>query len=332
MSNLLQRVLPESVRLLRIEIPEYHRWGLYLQAAMAVLTYAYWYLFEPVPGIAVAFLGVIAVVMTVRADTFKLAERVVWVVLGAILMCMEFTAIYKDRAAHDKEQTLLRANEQKHFEEVVGNLRDAIARDQTHFDSTIGRVNDVINTETGGDTFYYVDFHATSSWSMLDDKPIPPDGVLLSLVKIGRFPLRDVSVTITDQRKFRLLTEKYAKNALQSSKLPAEKTSEAMLQAEQQSSTTFTIGDLAVPELFLGGIEMIDGDVQRFDVNLRSFKSQPYRLEMVELRRVKNHWSRALWVELDSKKHPWTLIDRDFPRHADGRPDVDWPTSVPKSF
>jgi hypothetical protein len=269
--------------------------------------------------------------MTVRADTFKLAERVVWVVLGSILMCMEFMAIYEDRATHDREQALLHAIEQKHFEEVVGGLKNTIAQDQMHFDSTIGRVNDVINTETGGDTFYYLDFHGVSS--MVNGKPSPPESVLFTLKKIGRFPLRDVSVTILDQMKVRrLLTEQYAKDAQQSSKLSVEKTSEETQQAWQQSSTTFAIGDLAVPEQFLGGMKMIDGDVQKFDVNLRSLKSQPYRLEMVELRRVGDHWTRALWVEPDSKERPpLTLIDKDFPRRPDGRPDVDWPATAPKT-
>ncbi|MFZ3330332.1 MAG: hypothetical protein WA197_06855, partial [Candidatus Acidiferrales bacterium] len=58
-----------------------------------------------------------AVIISVRADRIKLAEKVVWTVLAFALFGIEIAAIYRDRDTHDQEQ----ATERVRFEKTLAD-------------------------------------------------------------------------------------------------------------------------------------------------------------------------------------------------------------------
>ena len=60
---------------------------------------------------------------------------------------------------------------------------------------------------------------------------------------------------------------------------------------------------------------MTEGDVQSFDVIIRSFNRSP-SIERVSIRNISGHWRKAILVELYDKKKPrtWTTVDKEFPR------------------
>src|SRR5258708_31144941 len=94
------------------EVPHYDRWGLYPQALIIVACLVYFRLWwPPIPTVAIGILGVVAVIMTVRADKFSHGERAIYVMLAFSLFVVEMEAVYKDRDQHDKEQAKLRIEE-----------------------------------------------------------------------------------------------------------------------------------------------------------------------------------------------------------------------------
>jgi hypothetical protein len=132
--------------LLLRQVSHYTRLGLYPQAIVVVLCYAYWKL-SPVliPGIAVAALGFVAVVMAVRADKFSHAERVAWVVIGFALLLVEVRTLNQDRDIHDAQQRTAAETQQEQFQAVVGGLRETISTNQNHFDTIMEGVEGVFN-------------------------------------------------------------------------------------------------------------------------------------------------------------------------------------------
>lgn len=61
-------------------------------------------------------------VMALRQEKMKGVEKSVWLVALFVFLCVEFRAIDKDRADHDKEQAATRQKEQEHFQGIVDGL------------------------------------------------------------------------------------------------------------------------------------------------------------------------------------------------------------------
>lgn len=57
-----------------------------MPALLVLFCYGWWNLYPVLPGYAIAALAFAAVIMTVRADRFQPAEKVIWVLIGAGLM------------------------------------------------------------------------------------------------------------------------------------------------------------------------------------------------------------------------------------------------------
>lgn len=121
------------------EVPTLDRFGLYLPACVVLLFYGWWAIFPILPGHAIAALALVAVVMTVRADKFSAAERVIWVLIGAVLMIGESRAIYNDHAKHDAEQKAQSDLHQQQFEATARGLRDAITLSRNNFNTTMDK-------------------------------------------------------------------------------------------------------------------------------------------------------------------------------------------------
>ena len=75
---------------------------------------AYWlFLSPPSPGIAVAILGLVAIVMAIRVEEeWGRTERVLWLSLATFLMIVEISAIQLDRDKHEIEIVAARQREE----------------------------------------------------------------------------------------------------------------------------------------------------------------------------------------------------------------------------
>ena len=173
------------------QVPHYTRWGLYPQVAVLVACYAYWQLFPIIPGASIAVLAFVAVIMTVRADKFSAAERVVWVVLGFAIMVFEIRTLYLDRQNNDEQHLSENRKQQQEFE---ATLRE--------FERQSGQVNSVLETTrgvaslakkslesvTGGDSYAFA----------VPDNYEGHNILSISIRNAGRNPLTGIEVRISE--------------------------------------------------------------------------------------------------------------------------------------
>jgi hypothetical protein len=105
------------------------------------------------------------------------------------------------------------------------------AKINSTFDKTISRIDEAINTETGGDTFCYLDFYYLTRGYFG-----------LNVVRVGKYPLRNVSLTILDQTQINDHIAELAKNnALQF------EASGGQLEEAMRLSTTTLLGRFLGP-------------------------------------------------------------------------------------
>lgn len=140
-------------------IPHYDRWGLYPQAVIIVaclFSFQWWPL---VPTVAIGFLGVVAVIMAVRADSFRRGEKVVYVLIAFALFIVEMRAVYRDRDEHDKQQSELRQRgdaardaERESFAKLLQAGKDLFSNTQQI--ETLAKRS--LENVTGGNSYAYV--------------------------------------------------------------------------------------------------------------------------------------------------------------------------------
>jgi hypothetical protein len=156
-----------------------------------------------------------------------------------------------------------------------------------------------ISTVTGGDSFCYMDFNYQFG------RPMP------MFIHLGKYPLYDVGVRITDLNKLRKMVER--KQQLTSS-----------------SHINLSVGELQVgktwfnPNVF---IPFSDGMAQDFSISFSARNGE--WTEVLRLRKVGNDWCQALRVSFTplgaikpSEKPVFEKIAEQFPRNKDGL--VDW--------
>lgn len=112
-------------------VPNYDRWGLYPQALIVVVCLFCFQWWPLIPTVAIGFLGVVAAIMTVRADHFTHAERVVYILIAFALFIIEMTAVYRDRDEHDRQQTDLRMREGQARKEERDSFAKLLTQGQT---------------------------------------------------------------------------------------------------------------------------------------------------------------------------------------------------------
>lgn len=310
-------------RVLSWHVPHYDRGGFYLQAMVIVAIDVGWQSYQFAPGWAVAILAVVAVVMTVRADHYTKTEQVIWVLVALSLMVVEIRAITRDRNVAETQRRVFEQQLQDRFQQTANSLGAVIRESDAHFDATIGKIGQAINTETGGDTFCYLDMTFSPIWE--NGKETTRGYLRLEAVRVGKYPLRDVSITIDDHIKFGTVMNDLRKRDTHNFTTDAnDKVLEEMEQAGRASRVTIQVGNFAVGSKALGGYPINDSDVQEFDVLIRLFNLQTF-IERITMRRTNGHWSKAILLELPQKKgHLWTKIDKTFPT-KDGHLEVGWP-------
>ena len=146
---------------LTYKIPEKlcSRWGCYWQAFVIVACYGYW-IFSPIaPGEAIAVLGAVAVILTVRADLFTKLERVIWVVIGFALLWGELAVIKENEA----EQTREKQEQARQFRDTLLAFQDLHQQNVNQLNSMQGILSetkkagaaaeDALANITGGNSY-----------------------------------------------------------------------------------------------------------------------------------------------------------------------------------
>jgi hypothetical protein len=201
-------------------VAEYTRWGLYPQTVI-ILVCLYFHEFGLfIPTVAIGFLAVVAVIMTVRANHFTHVERVVYVVIAFALFFVELKAVYKDRDEHDRQQAEARDREERNFRKIVSDLTSAVQQNEREFHETMTRSNailagvgDSIGTQTGGDSFAFISFTAqqAASFEMRWNDLIAPRGMpyfVVSVTSRGKYPLRGThAIMMDDERRLAAMQE-----------------------------------------------------------------------------------------------------------------------------
>ena len=293
--------------------PLYSLWGAIFQV-LFLCPGLYFLLRHPAPGIAVTILGVAAVVMAVRANRFTKMEEIIWIVIAVALSVAEIQAIRKDRADAYLEQQQIRKEENEkfamlledgrvHFEATIRQSQNQFAVNMTKSAAILNRVSDSINTNTGGNSFAYITL-----------SPEPRKQFAVVINSHGKYPLREVSVLMMDDRRRILAMEEYNKHP-----------DADWIRAIQSADTQFRVSYLRPqsPEAPMGDVEILgaypffDGASANLSIAFSSLNG--YWNERLHLRKINGKWVQALSVvgpTAESVKHPFIYFD---PEYRDGK-------------
>lgn len=190
--RMLRWALRRVVRFLYKPIP-YSRAGAIIQGVFFIIVWVLVRWYSPAPGIAVALLGLAAVLMAVRQSVCTKIEQPIWIVIALLLCIVEIRAIDKDRARAEQEYETARAAEEQDFKRVL-------QQNQKEFVQTLGKLNgladlsiDSLDQVTGGNSYPYIEpseYVAKKGETYIDN---------FGLQIFGKFPLHDVSVSILPQ-------------------------------------------------------------------------------------------------------------------------------------
>jgi len=316
MVRMLARVLKDSSRLLastgslvwrilRFPIPHLDRVGLYLPSGLFVFFYGWWFLFTVLPGYSVVALAFVAVVMTVRADHFSKAERVIWICLGAILMVAEVRVLYLDRVNSEHQQSTERAEQQDRFEKSIDAFTQVLNAEKLTLQQVV-ETNKVskesLENITGGNSFLVIE--------RLWGNAIDPTGTqpMWQAYSRGTANLHSVSVSVVDLDQL----QGFAK---------AHPNGSSLSQA-QSLYTNVSIGEFAAHSARFVSIPLLgakrDGRISLIFSALNGMWTEFYMC-----REIDGNMETAIRVFRggDPKQHVvFTSISKNFPVDKNGRP------------
>jgi len=134
-----------------------YTWTLAAIQAVSFAVAFYWFQWPPSSGIAVAGLGLVAIVMAVRdEEKWGRTERIAWLVLASILMSVEIRAIQQEHNRHEVEMAAARGRE-----EVARRNADTAFEALLKKGNAIFQRQDELSKEdrdraTGGDSYIVV--------------------------------------------------------------------------------------------------------------------------------------------------------------------------------
>jgi hypothetical protein len=166
--------------LLRLLTRGYGLWGMVFQFLVVVIGCLWWLKTSPPPGEWIAILAFVAVIMTVRADKFTMAERVVWVVIGGLLLSAEVTVIHRDRAEALMQQRTENNERERKYEATMKEFAKVL----TDTKRALELEQEQLSSFTGGNSFAFARFD--------------PDSQIGTFFKQGKYPLFGVMATIED--------------------------------------------------------------------------------------------------------------------------------------
>lgn len=291
---------------------------------MAVIV---WFTFHyyghiPGPGKAIAVLGSAAVLMAVRGDLMGHPEKVVWILVVFALLYVEIRTIDKDRQDNQAQHKATRKEEADRFDQILKSNRDGIAailddqrnksaatmqefalsqaRTEKQFSATMSEFTEAISTETGGDSFCYID--AANLYQ--------ENAALALITKVGKYPLRSITVWVDDVQ----MIDKVVK---------------------EHRADWFTYRSLWERKVYLGDMpaaEWRGGTLDPFrftgttrqDYNITFRAINGYWTEDLRLRKVKSRWTRALRVMIESNIKPKIVLEKIPPDYPLENGKVNW--------
>ena len=294
--------------------------------AVAAACLEYWI---PSPGVSVAFMGVAAALLTARIKATGM-EKAAWMVLISSFLVIEVLAIRKDRKEHDEalakvlnEEVTARSEAKNSFVEIGNGIQATIRKSDEHFDATMDRsdriiagLGDTINVQTGGDSFAFVTF-----------TPEPNQQFLIAITSHGKYPLREINVTMMDEERRIQAMEEYNKHP-----------GGDWIRAIQAGDTYFR-----VPYLRPKSTEGPSGDVEVLgsypfgakdanDLTIAFSSLNGYWNERLHLRRMDGRWHQALSLMGPTVKqaaHPFIYFDADYPE-GKALAEKDWRPTKPQ--
>jgi len=238
----------------------------------------------PVPGYAVAILGVAAVVMAVRANAFTWTEEKVWIVVAAALCFVEIQAIRHDRKIASQEQA-----------DIISGIVDSV------------------KTQTGGDSFAFITLTGPEPALLTFNGFSHPSGpwMLVSITSHGKYPLRDIHAILIDDERRQAAVQEYNKHpggdwvkTIQSADITYQYPYFRPQSPEAPSGDVQTIGAYSIPQ----------NTRKRLTVNFSSLNG--YWNEVLHLGLVSGQWRQCLSLLGPTVKQfndPFIWCDSDWP-------------------
>jgi hypothetical protein len=280
----------------------------------------------PAPGISIGVLGLLAVVATFERDPSSI-QRSIWIVVATGLLLVEVSAVANDRLENQGEQANARAIDQTRFlktaialQRAINDEEDQTNKEQTLFKKTFTRFNDVVNTETGGNSFFYLSFSERYGGQTFDIKA----------VRVGKYPIKRAWAIIDDLEKGSVFLNNYPKSPRPRTLEEVEKLDNAKIAAERSEVPLF---DFATDTLSIGPYFLASpqsADYQQYTISLGAINGLWY--EEILMQRLpgpylgepysgNHHWSQAITVSAPGNPKPLlSKIDPDYPIGTDGKP------------
>jgi hypothetical protein len=277
----------------------------------------FWEFQVPPQGYSLIAMGVAAGLMALRSEMGG-REKWLWTIMLFAFAYVEVRAIKADRAKQDTFQSKL----EQSFQDIGQGIKDSNAQSDRDFNAemsglhfALGRIGDSIKTQTGGDSFCYIDISPVNP-----EKNAVNHAAQMAITRVGKYPLHGISMTLDDGVRY----SKVTKSAFPEGHIPTSAEIMAMWDRARQASTMRQpISDFATPDRSVGVYYLSGEDQESFQIVFSAFNGE--WLERLELRRLgPDRWVKAMWVE--SPMNPYYVkIDPDYPRKENGEPDVNGP-------
>jgi hypothetical protein len=286
--------------------------------------------FVPSTTLALTILTVPPIAVILRQPARE-REKATWVAVSILLIVGVYRGLGKDRrdqeeiqkgiarsfetignqissAINDNQRRFAQTMDQ--FSRTTSELGDIADLERQNLNTTISGLRHTMNTVTGGDSFCYLDL-----------EPVLNNVSMTTAIRVGKYPLRDISALITDRAKMDA-----AVRALFKTHNPIQTSADEVFAVMNSTEVWQVIPDFSTSTRYIGGYQMTPSDKQSFDILFRAFNGE--WIERLEMRRVDGKWVTAMLVETGRKTRPYFFkIDPSYPR-VNGHLDVPWPRPV----
>ena len=178
-------------------------------------------------------------------------------------------------------------------------------------------LNDAVNTQTGGNSFCYIDFDpATFTNGSVNNAG-------MTVIRVGKYPLHGLNARIIDQTKISLAVNTFLNSNPDRSNRQEFVKHLFAIQSQPFMDSPKPITDFGTEKKFLADYPLTFGYKLDVDVVFNAFNGS--WVERMSIRTVNGKWTKALLVERGQtgQKNFWK-IDPDYPR-VNGKLDVNWP-------
>jgi hypothetical protein len=134
-----------------------YSWGLAILQGTLLVGVFYWIQCPPNLGIAVAGLGLVAIIMSIRAEEkWGKSERTAWLILASVLMIVEVRAIQLDHDKHESEMATSRRREELARKEASDAFTALLNEGKGLFEHQTNLSKEDRDQITGGDSYVVV--------------------------------------------------------------------------------------------------------------------------------------------------------------------------------